>query len=239
MRLPELIPARFLDRPNRFLARVLMDGALVSAHVANPGRCTELLLPGRTVWLEPAANPARKTAFTLALVEHEGVLVSMRSHLANDLLAEALGRGVVDLGAGEVRREVRRGHSRLDFVLGEAPCVTWIEAKSVTLVEGREALFPDAPTVRGRRHMEELQEIAEGGEGAAVVFVVQREDADLAAPHVLNDPAFALALQSAMQAGVEARAYRCIVSLDEIRITDRIPVLDRSVPFAVDQPDKR
>jgi sugar fermentation stimulation protein A len=224
MRYHDLVPARFLSRPNRFLAHVMLDGHMVSAHVANPGRCAELLLPGRTVWLEPAIHARRKTAYTLSLVEHEGVLVSMRSHLANDLLAEALAEGWVDLDGREARREVRRGHSRFDFVLGQSPCATWVEVKSATLVVDRAALFPDAPTARGRRHIEELEEIVSAGERAMAVFVVQREDADLVAPHAENDPLFALALSQALEAGVEARAYRCSVSLDEIRITQRIPV---------------
>lgn len=233
MRLPPLIPATLVRRDNRFYATVRLDGREVGAHVANPGRCQELLIPGHTVWLVAAPpDRVRKTAYTLALTQHNGALVSLRSHLANDLVAEALEAA---MSAGEpflgrrvigVEREVRRGHSRFDLRLTEQDgAVCWVEVKSVTLVEGRVALFPDAPTVRGARHLRELAELAAVGEKALALFVIQRPDADRCAPHVANDPAFAQALRAALTAGVEARALRCRVSLDEIAVADEVPVV--------------
>jgi sugar fermentation stimulation protein A len=232
MRLPALLPAVFLRRDNRFYATVRLEGREVGAHVANPGRCQELLVPGGTVWLAAAQpGPARKTAYTLALAEHRGALVSMRSFLANDLVAEALAQA---LAAGEpflgmaiaaVEREVRRGHSRFDFRLTLADgALCWVEVKSVTLVEGRVALFPDAPTARGARHLSELAELALAGARALALFVIQRPDADRCAPHAVNDPAFARALGAAVSAGVEARALRCRVSLQEIAVEGEVPM---------------
>jgi sugar fermentation stimulation protein A len=233
MRLPPLIAATLVRRDNRFHATVLLDGREVGAHVANPGRCQELLIPGHTVWLVAAPpDRVRKTAYTLALAQHNGALVSMRSHLANDLVAEALDAA---MAAGEpflgrrvaaFEREVRRGHSRFDLRLTEQDgAVCWVEVKSVTLVEEGVALFPDAPTSRGARHLRELAELTAAAERALALFVIQRPDADRCTPHVTNDPVFARALQAALAAGVEARALRCRVSLSEIAVADEVPVV--------------
>ena len=149
----------------------------------------------------------------------------MRSHLANDLLAEALASGLALGGPwDEVAREVTRGRSRFDFRLARGDQVCWVAAKSVTLVEGRAALFPDAVTARGRRHKDELAAIAATGARAAAVFVVQRADADSFSPHWDNDPAFAQALERAAEAGVTVLAYGCDVSLTEIRIVRPLPM---------------
>lgn len=225
MRLPPLVRGCLIERENRFLARVSVDGHPVLVHVADPGRAKELLVPGRTVWSVPAQNPRRKTAYTLVLVEHGDVLVSMRSYLANDLLAEALAGGRALRGPYErVEREVQRGASRPDFRLTNANGICWVEAKSVTLVEDGIALFPDAPTVRGRRHVEELTEIVTSGGAAAVAFVVQRPDAERIRPHVQNDPEFAAALAQAAREGVRVYGYGCHVTLEEIRIGRELPV---------------
>ncbi|MBN1400936.1 MAG: DNA/RNA nuclease SfsA [Anaerolineae bacterium] len=224
MRLPPLVRAQFLQRDNRFRATVRLDGSPVAAHVANPGRCAELLVPGRTIWLERATSTQRKTPYTLALVEHDGVLVSMRSYLANDLLAEALAEGELLGEYQRLEREVARGRSRFDFLLHGPAGDCWVEAKSVTLVEQGVALFPDAPTARGRRHLLELAELAAEGTCAAVVFVIQRPDAVRFAPHVQNDPELARALRRAAQAGVRVYAFRCEVSLEEVRLAGPVPI---------------
>ncbi len=230
MRLPKLEPATLLRRENRFLATVLLNGAHAQAHVANPGRLNELLVEGRRVWLAPASSPGRKTSHTLALVELEGFLVSVNAQLPNQLFREALDAGVVWPGCfPEIRTEVRRGSSRLDFMLRGPDSVRWVEVKSVTLVSqtprGGLALFPDAPTDRGRRHLEELAHIVAGGEEAAVVFVVQRGDAVCMAPNDAMDLAFGAALREAAEAGVRVEAYTCRVDTGSIEITHPLPVL--------------
>ena len=225
MKLPPLLRGRLIERENRFRAKVLVDGRPAAVHVADPGRAAELLVPGRTVWVTTADKPGRRTAFTLILVEHEGILVSLRSHLANDLLSEALADGrALDGPYDAIEREVRRGASRFDFRLTGDGGVVLVEAKSVTLVEGGVALFPDAPTARGRHHMDELADIAAHGEGAAVAFVVQRPDASVVSPHAANDPNLAAALWRAAKCGVAIHAYGCRVSLEEIRIDVELPV---------------
>lgn len=226
MEFPPLIPAHFLRRDNRFRATVLVEGEERWAHVPNSGRLTELFVPGQPLWLAPAAAPQRKTAYDLKLVEYAGVLVSVDARLPNPLLADAFAAGrVPDLPYPDVSREVALGDSRLDFHLSGPDGICWLETKSVTLVEEGIARFPDAPTVRGRRHLLELEQVCAEGVRAMVVFVIQRPDARAFRPHESADPAFAAALCQVAAAGVEIRALTCRVSREEIAIEREIPVL--------------
>jgi len=222
---PRLVAARFVRRDNRFRVTVRVDGSETSAHLANSGRLTELLRAGAPVWLIPRRRPGRRTPFDLALVWGGDCLVSVDARIPNRLFAESLARGWPDgRQVNRVQPEIRLGKSRLDFVLGDRER-WWIEVKSVTLVRGREALFPDAPTQRGTRHVQELCHLATQGSRAAIVFIVQRPDAVRFAPHRRADPILAQALRQAHEAGVEVRAYRCRVSLRGIRIDREIPVV--------------
>lgn len=226
-----LEPARFVRRENRFRAIVERDGELLAAHVPNSGRLGELFTPGAAVWVAPAvAGATRKTACHLALVEYAGTLVSVDARLPNPLVAEALaaGRLVPLAGYGSIQQEVRSGDSRLDFLLSrvraaaEARC--WLEIKSVTLVEDGLALFPDAPTTRGVKHLEELAALHRAGQRVAVGFVIQRRDALRFAPHPTADPRFAATLRLVQAAGVEVYAWRCAVDHNAIELTDPVPV---------------
>lgn len=225
-----MVPGRFVRRDNRFRATVVVDGEEVWAHVPNSGRLTELFVPGRALWLAPATSPNRKTGYDLKLVEYPApgrgdVLVSVDARLPNPLFAEAVDAGRLPaFPCVSFEREVRLGDSRIDFRLHDADGVCWVETKSVTLVEGETALFPDAPTGRGRRHLQELEAAVAVGERAAVVFVVQRPDAGRFAPHPTADPAFAETLRAVAAAGVDVRAYACDVSLSAIAIAREIPV---------------
>lgn len=227
MDIPELIPGTFVQRDNRFRATVKVDGQKTGAFVPNSGRLTDLFTPGRRVWLHPASSQGRKTDYDLKLVEHKGVLVSVDARLPNPLFEEYLLRGEPWFnkgpGAFEIQREVTRGESRLDFKLQGAQGVCWVETKSITLVEEGTALFPDAPTARGRRHVAELLDAAQEGEGAAVVFVVQRPDAESFSPYRTVDPAFARVLRQAAEAGVAVKAFTCQVSMSRIIIEGEIP----------------
>jgi sugar fermentation stimulation protein A len=226
VRLPPLILGRLVRRDNRFRVTVEVDGEPVAAHLPNSGRLTELLTPGRQCWLEPIASPHRKTGYDLKLVEYAGVLVSLDARLPNPLLAEALEeeRLVPFQGYSRFEREAPLGESRMDFQLHMPGGLLWIEAKSVTLVEHRLALFPDAPTARGTRHVRELTDAVQQGDGAAIAFVVQRPDADRFSPYFSADPAFAEALRSAADRGVEVYAWICQVSREAIAIAGQIPV---------------
>ncbi|MBS4021793.1 MAG: DNA/RNA nuclease SfsA [Dethiobacter sp.] len=220
------IPGVFIARPNRFVALVSVGDSVSRAHIATSGRLHELLVPGARVLLERAPD-GRRTEFSLRAVEYNGVLVSIDAQLPNRLLEKALkGRELPPFADCEfLRREPAWGSGRLDFLLLESGNAVYIEVKSVTLVEGKTALFPDAPTERGRRHLHSLLTIARGGQRAAVIFVVQREDAAVFAPNSATDPYFAAALQEAVAGGVEVYAYRCRVEKDYIELLQRLPVM--------------
>ena len=227
----QLLPATFLQRENRFRVLVEVMGKPTAAHLPNSGRLGELLVPGTPVWLAPADKKAldrRKTAFDLVLVQYAGRYVSVNAHLPGDLVAAALWRREIPIFDcyPHIEREVRLGESRIDFRLSGnsrlPPC--WIEIKSVTLVKNGTALFPDAPTVRGRRHVDELIRAVENGNRAAVVFVVQRDDAHQFSPHDASDPNFSQTLQRAALAGVEVLAFCCRVELEGIALMNQIPI---------------
>jgi len=224
----KLIPATFIKRDNRFRVTVRVEGHPVWVHLPNSGRLRELLVPGRRLLLAAAQAPGRLTAYDLLMVDLDGTLVSIDARLPSRLLYEALQAGRVEEFAGyaQVRREVAYGQSRLDLVLEGGPdggrC--FIEVKSVTLVKEGVALFPDAPTQRGRRHLGELARARAEGHRAAVVFVVQRGDTIRFWPHDEADPAFGQALREAAQAGVEVYAYKCRVSEEEVALDAPLPV---------------
>lgn len=225
-----LVEARFVARPNRFLVRALLPGGEeVWAHLPNSGRLRDLLIPGCRIWLRPA--PAlRKTPFTAVLVEPpEGGLASLDTTLPNRVAGAALAAGVLEELSGWrlAGAEVTVGGSRFDFHLRavRGRREMFLEVKSVTLVEGGVALFPDAVTARGARHVRELAELARRrGKAAAVLFVVQRADAhSVRAAHAI-DPDFARALAEARDAGVRILGRRCEVGMEEVRLGEALRV---------------
>lgn len=223
---PQLVAARFLTRLNRFAALVELAGQEVMVHIPNSGRMGELLEPGRRLLLAPAAGEHRKTRFDLALVDLDTTLVSADSRLPNGLVAAALAAGELPpfQEYPELRREVRYGDSRLDLLLTGPSGCCYAEVKSVTLVVDGLALFPDAPTIRGVKHLRELSQAVAAGHRAAALFVVQRDDALAFSPYDAADPEFGAALRSAQAAGVEVYAYGCRVSPTEVRLAAALPV---------------
>ena len=224
---PELKEAKFVRRLNRFSALMICEGKETLAHVANSGRLGELLVPDNPMLLTPVeGRPDRKTAFDLSLVQIGDVLVSADSRLPNQLVSEATQKGSLP----EFReydgfaREVKFEDSRLDIRLTGPEGLCYIEVKSVTLVENDTGLFPDAPTERGRRHLETLVMAVGQGHRAAVLFVVQRPDASALVPNRPADPDFSDTLADAIGRGVEAYAYRCTVSRRHVRLAESIPV---------------
>lgn len=216
-----------LQRVNRFLALVEVAGSPKPAFIANSGRLTELMIPGAIVFLSPAARPRGRTQLDLKLVDQAGVLVSVDTRTPNDLLHHELLDGCLAEFPGRffIRREVTYGNSRFDFALVSPDDHCLVEAKSVTLVRNATALFPDAPSQRAAKHMATLQSAAASGYRAAVVFLVQREDAGSFSPHDAMDPDFGRALREAMSHGVEAYAYVCKVNLEGIKIAGTVPLL--------------
>lgn len=224
-----LLPGRFVARPNRFLTVIDLAGERIEAHLPDPGRLKELLTPGVRVWVRAAAGGTRRTGYTLTLVEApSGELVSLVTTYANDLVERALCAGRIGELAGWriERREYGWGDSRFDFLLASdaGDELMLLEVKSVTLVEGRCALFPDAVTTRGARHVAELARSVGDGYRATVLFVVQRGDAASVTAARSIDPGFAGALGDARDRGVRLLGYRCRITTAEASLTEAIPV---------------
>lgn len=221
-----LVPGRFLRRLNRFAALVEVAGRREHVHVRNSGRLHELFTPGRRVLLEPATTVGRRTRFTLALVRLPTGYVSADAHLPNALVAEGLRCHAIPGFRRHriLRREPAMGRGRADFLLAQGGRRCLLEVKSVTLVVEGVALFPDAPTVRGRTHLEHLIAARRRGLGAAVLFVIQRSDARGFAPNRDADPEFSETLRRASRAGVRVCAMRCHVDPRGIRFRGLVPV---------------
>ncbi|NLP18159.1 MAG: DNA/RNA nuclease SfsA [Firmicutes bacterium] len=217
----------FIERPNRFVARVKIKGEEVLAHVPSSGRMQELLYPGAKVFLLPKGGAHRKTPFDLILAHKDGILVSLDSRLPNLLVYRSLQKGALPpFGDGwRIEREVNYGSSRIDFRLQQGENTHLLEVKSVTLVQGQQALFPDAPTDRGTRHLTELTAARQDGYGAAALFIIQRADACTFSPNWNTDKNFAIALVRAAKAGVKVYAYDCRVTLKGVSLLGEIPVI--------------
>jgi sugar fermentation stimulation protein A len=225
MKFPELVPAEFLMRPNRFVAIVrFKDGTQASAYVPTTGRLTSALHPGCLVWLEQVKDPRRKIQYTLRLTELEGGgYCGVQAVQANYLFAEAVAAGnLTTFEYSQIEPEVTFGESRLDFRLSDGAGVCWVEVKSVTYAEKGVGKFPDAPTSRGRKHLGELARLAKMGQRASAIFIVQREDAHVFSPFEEMDPEFASALRRIHEQGVEVHAFRCNVNTDSITIISEI-----------------
>ena len=223
-----LVEATIIARLNRFAVAVEVAGRREVAHLPNSGRLEELLAPGTLALLAECRRPGRKTAFDLAMVRYPTPdnLVSVDARLPSALAEEALRAGELAPFRcyPSVRREVRFGGSRLDFSLEGEGGSCLLETKSITWVVDGCALFPDAPTERGQRHLRTLIEGRRAGRRAAVVFVIQRCDAYGFSPCRPADPAFAATLVDAAAEGVEVYAYRCEVREDGMRILAPVPV---------------
>lgn len=223
MRYQEMKAGRFLDRPNRFVAHVEMEGRVETVHVKNTGRCRELLQPGARVWCSVSDNPARKTKYDLITVEKGTYLVNMDSQAPNAAVREWLAAG--DLGPMELIRPERTfAESRFDFYLERSGQGMYLEVKGVTLEDGGVCRFPDAPTERGTRHLRELMKAKRSGFDAAVLFVIQMRPVQYLEPNDATDPAFGAALREASAAGVQVLAVDCKVSVNAMEIGDFVEV---------------
>ena len=217
MKYSSMVEGVFLERRNRFIARVLIDGREETVHVKNTGRCRELLKPGAKVFLERAANPNRKTAYDLiAVVKDTGVLFNIDSQAPNAVMKEWLEEQDYDA----VRPEYRYGNSRMDFFLEKGPEKVLMEVKGCTLEVDGIGYFPDAPTERGAKHLRELHRAASEGYRAILAFVIQMEGVEEVRPNEKTDPAFAQAFEEAREAGVEIWLMTCRVRPEELKIRD-------------------
>lgn len=223
MRYAQVLPARFLARPNRFIAQVELAGRVETVHVKNTGRCKELLVPGATVYLERAQNPARKTPYDLIAVQKGERLINMDSQAPNKVFGEWARAGGLP-GVTLLRPETVWGSSRFDFYWESAVEKGFVEVKGVTLEIDGGAYFPDAPTQRGVKHLLELKAARQQGYRAAVCFVIQMKPIDFLSPNDQTHPEFGQALREAAQAGVEVWAYDCAVTPDSLRLDKAVPV---------------
>ena len=208
MRYGNVISGMFLDRPNRFIAHILINGNSKTVHVKNTGRCRELLIEGAEVWLEKSNNPSRKTAYDLIAVRKDsGLLVNIDSQAPNKVAREWL----ETQGFDKMIPEYTYGNSRLDFYMEKDGERFLLEVKGCTLEIGGTGYFPDAPTERGVKHLRELARAVGEGYHAAVAFVIQMDDVTEVRPNVDTHPAFGAALQEAKEAGVEVLFLPCHV----------------------------
>ena len=214
----------FLARPNRFIAHVELDGEEVVCHVKNTGRCRELLTPRAVVYLEESDNPNRKTRYDLVGVEKGKRKINMDSQAPNQVFGERARGGGFRSDLIKLQSETTYGNSRFDFYWESSGKRGFVEVKGVTLEEDGVVLFPDAPTQRGIKHLEELVAAKAAGYEAAVCFVIQMEGVKCFRPNDRTHPEFGAALRKAAWAGVEILAVDCTVERDRLQIRERVPV---------------
>ena len=227
MQYPNITSAVFISRPNRFVAEVLIDGRTETVHVKNTGRCRELLVPGARVYLTRSDNINRKYKYDLVAVEKNAdngtLLINMDSQAPNSAAGEWVKTcGLFSVGA-KVRREVSFGSSRFDIFVSDGERKAFIEVKGVTLEHGGVALFPDAPTERGVKHIEELINCKNSGFEAYILFVVQMKGIRLFKPNDETHAAFGSALRKAYRAGVNILVYDCVITPDCMIIDNALP----------------
>ena len=214
----------FLSRPNRFISHVEIGGETVVSHVKNTGRCKELLIPGVKVILQKADNPERKTGYDLIAVWKGTRLINIDSGAPNKVFLEHLRSLRYIDGITFIKPEAKYGNSRFDFYVETVNRKIFIEVKGATLEEDGIALFPDAPTARGVKHLNELARCVRDGYEAQVVFVIQMNGVHYFMPNDRTHPAFGEALRAAEKAGVKVLALDCTVTPGSVIIGTPIPV---------------
>ncbi len=225
MRYERMVEGRFLERPNRFIAYAEINGKKETVHVKNTGRCKELLVPGATVYLQKSDNPERKTQWDLISVEKGKRMINMDSQIPNKVVEEWIRKGNLFPDATLIRPETTFGNSRFDLYVEVGQRKIFMEIKGVTLEEDGIVRFPDAPTERGVKHVEELCEAVKAGYEAYLFFVVQMSDVQYFAPNMVTHAAFGEAMKKAKEEGVRILAYDCLVEKDTIEIGQEIPVV--------------
>ena len=225
MKYKNIVKGSFLSRPNRFIAYVKIQGKKETVHVKNTGRCTELLIPGAAVYLQEADNPDRKTRWDLIAVEKNGRMINMDSQIPNAAVKEWLERGNLIEGITRVKPEYTYGNSRIDLYIEAGKRKILVEVKGVTLEDKGVVRFPDAPSERAVKHVEELTKAVGEGYEAYVFFVIQMKDVFYFTPNLDTHPKFAEALIKAEKAGVRIVAFDCDVEPDSIEIAKEVEVI--------------
>ena len=222
MKYDNITVGKFIERPNRFIAIVEINGDKKICHVKNTGRCKELLINGATVYLSRSDNPARKTEYDLVAVEKNGIMINIDSQAPNAVAEEFLPSYFGN--DAKIYREKQFKNSRFDFYIESGERKIFLEVKGVTLEDGGVVRFPDAPTERGIKHINELVESMDCGYDAHILFVIQMRGVRYFEPNDATHKLFGDALRSASSKGVKVIAYDCIVTPDSIRIESEVDV---------------
>lgn len=222
MKYDNIVKGEFIDRPNRFIANVIIKDKTEVCHVKNTGRCKELLIRGATVYLQKQNNPSRKTKYDLIAVKKGEKLINIDSQIVNSVVIEYLPKffeGII-----KIKPECKYGNSRFDIFIETETEKIFVEVKGVTLENDGVVRFPDAPTERGVKHLKELQKAVTEGYKAYVMFVAQMDNVICFEPNRVTHPEFADTLKMVSENGVEILAYQCNVTSESIEIKNQIPV---------------
>lgn len=225
MKYEKIIKGTFIKRLNRFVALCLIDGEEIYCHVKNTGRCGEILIAGAECYLEEASNPDRKYKYSLVAVKKGDRLINIDSQAPNKAAGELLKSGRLFSDIDYLKAESTFGKSRFDFYFEHGGKRAYLEVKGVTLERDGYVLFPDAPTERGAKHLNELCDCIKAGFEAYVLFVVQMKDVKGFSPNGETDPRFASALRNAAEQGVRVLCYDCTVTEDEMNIANEVPLM--------------
>ncbi len=226
MKYENIVKGKFIERPNRFVAFVEIGGIRTMVHVKNTGRCKELLVPGTEVYLQHSPSSKRKTDYSMVSVKKENLFINIDSQAPNQVVYEAIRSGKIhefnkpDL----IKKEVPFGTSRFDLYYESYPHRGFIEVKGVTLEENGIAMFPDAPTKRGTRHVLEMMDAVKAGYRGFVIFLVQMKGVHSFTPNKKTDPAFAEALKQASNNNVTILAYDCNIAEDFMEISESVSI---------------
>lgn len=223
MKYSNIVKGAFVSRTNRFIANCEMDGKLQICHVKNTGRCKELFVEGATAYLQKSDNPKRKTLYDLIAVQKGDRLINVDSQVVNGVALEYMPVLFDDIKL--IKPECVYGNSRFDIYLETETDKIFVEVKGVTLEKDGTALFPDAPTKRGVKHLKELQKAVLDGYKAYVLFVIQMDNISHFEPNKETHPEFAEELKNAQKNGVTVLAYNCTVTPDEIKIHNKVNVV--------------
>lgn len=218
MKYDNILPAKFISRPNRFIAEIEVEGKCEISHVKNTGRCKELLTPGARVYVQRLDNLSRKTKYDLISVYKGQELINMDSQAPNKVFGEWVSEGGFINNLSLIKPECKYKNSRFDFYIEADRRKIFVEIKGVTLEENGVVMFPDAPTERGVKHIRELCECIEDGYEAYIFFIIQMKNCSYFTPNRITHPELADALLEAKKKGVNINALNCIVKPDELKV---------------------
>ncbi|WP_138159252.1 DNA/RNA nuclease SfsA [Peptoniphilus catoniae] len=226
MKYKNIVEGKLINRENRFIATVDINGNLVRVHVPNTGRCKEIFIPGARVILEKSNNPKRKTPYSLVSTYKGDLLINIDSQAPNKIVKEALTGKKLFSDISYLKPEYSYGDSRFDFYFERSDKKCFMEVKGVTLEKDSIAMFPDAPTLRGKKHIEGLIEASSKGYVAYILFLIQMETISSFIPNLKMDPSFSNALKFAKESGVNILCYDSLVSKDEVVFNKSVPLLN-------------